>query len=197
MLPVYFDTEFTGLHQSAKLISIGCVSCRNDIFYAEFSDYGDGFISESDRQFFKKSLEPKLRLKHEHNRTVDVSGEAKHMLSWELYGDTTTIAQSISNWLRFVGRGKSVQMWSDCLAYDWVLFCNMWGHALNLPGHISYIPMDLSTLLWLKNVNPDISREVYAGLNSEELEQKHGALHDARVIKLCAEKASKKLNNYG
>ena len=36
---IYFDTEFTGLHQKTTLISIGLVADNGATFYAELSDY--------------------------------------------------------------------------------------------------------------------------------------------------------------
>lgn len=38
-MKVFFDTEFTGLHQNTTLISIGLVDENNNTFYAEFNDY--------------------------------------------------------------------------------------------------------------------------------------------------------------
>lgn len=39
MNKLYFDTEFTGLHQNTQLISIGIVSDNGKKFYAELNDY--------------------------------------------------------------------------------------------------------------------------------------------------------------
>jgi hypothetical protein len=36
---VFFNTEFTGLHQNTTLISIGLVSECGKTFYAELTDY--------------------------------------------------------------------------------------------------------------------------------------------------------------
>ena len=38
-MKIFFDTEFTGLHQNTTLISIGLVSERGKTFYAELTDY--------------------------------------------------------------------------------------------------------------------------------------------------------------
>ncbi len=38
-MKIFFDTEFTGLHQNTTLISIGCVAEDDRQFYAEFTDY--------------------------------------------------------------------------------------------------------------------------------------------------------------
>ena len=36
---IFFDTEFTGLHQNTSLISLGAVAADDRSFYAEFNDY--------------------------------------------------------------------------------------------------------------------------------------------------------------
>ena len=38
-MQLYLDTEFTGLEQSAQLISIALVSADERTFYVEFIDY--------------------------------------------------------------------------------------------------------------------------------------------------------------
>lgn len=37
MRKIFFDTEFTGLHQNTTLISIGLVSDEGERFYAELT----------------------------------------------------------------------------------------------------------------------------------------------------------------
>ena len=43
---VFFDTEFTGLHQKTTLISIGLVSECGKTFYAELTDYDKSQIDK-------------------------------------------------------------------------------------------------------------------------------------------------------
>jgi|TARA_Y100000310_G_scaffold12531_2_gene12906 hypothetical protein len=92
----------------------------------------------------------------------------------------------------FVKPYKNVEMWSDCLSYDWVLFNQIWGHAFNIPSNIYYIPFDLCTLFKIKGINPDISREEYSEMTGGS--KKHHALWDAKVIKECYLKAVKAEN---
>lgn len=49
------------------------------------------------------------------------------------------------------------------------------------------IPFDICTLFKIKGIDPDVSREDFAGINSES--KKHNALWDAKVIKECYLKA--------
>lgn len=41
MRKIFFDTEFTGLHQNTTLVSIGLVSDEGERFYAELTDYDE------------------------------------------------------------------------------------------------------------------------------------------------------------
>lgn len=69
-----------------------------------------------------------------------------------------------------------------------VLFCQLWGHAFNVPKNIFYIPFDICTLMKIKGIDPDINREKFCDAWSlEGPAQKHNALWDARVIKKCYE----------
>lgn len=45
-MKVFFDTEFTGLHQGTTLISIGLVAESGEEFYAEFNDYDASQIND-------------------------------------------------------------------------------------------------------------------------------------------------------
>jgi hypothetical protein len=94
-----------------------------------------------------------------------------------------SIKVSLTCWLKSFG--EEIEMWSDCLHYDWVLFCELFGGAFNLPDCIYYIPFDICTMLKMKGLDPDINREKFSKLNHGA--SKHNALWDARVIKRCYE----------
>lgn len=195
MKRVYFDTEFTGLHQETKLISIGLVTTDRHSFYGEFNDFEGGFVCEQDRTFFKTQLLPKLTYQGQ-DELVFVTSDPYYEV--EACGKTSFVKSQLTLWLMKVLGYEQAQMWSDCLAYDWVLFCELWEGALNLPKYIHCTPMDLSTLLQIKGVDPDISREEFAadGADGAHLApmQKHNAGWDARMIKLCTERAEKMLD---
>jgi hypothetical protein len=158
-MKVFFDTEFTGLHQNTTLISIGLVTENGSTFYAELLDYDksqvDNWIQEN-------------VIAH---------------LTREYSGETEAIKQKLEVWLSSY---DTVEMWSDTLAYDWVLFNQLWGHAFNIPKNVYYIPFDIATLFKIKGIDPDINREEFAEMT--EGGPKHNALWDAKVIKACYEK---------
>jgi hypothetical protein len=191
---VYFDTEFTGLHQYTRLISIGCISEVGDEFYAEVPrrDFENGFAEREDEEFFLEELEPNLRLQRDELNKLNVIGEKP--MAWQLLGEVEKIAKELEGWLgavaRFTKGGlRKVELWSDLYAYDWVLFCGLWGHALGIPECTYYIPMDLSTYLRVYGYDPDVSREEFARYSPITSETpKHNALHDARMIKACVDR---------
>lgn len=103
----------------------------------------------------------------------------------EIYkGDSFYIRERLLDWLN---QWTLVEMWSDCLSYDWVLFNNLFGSALDIPTSVCYIPFDICTLFKVKGIDPDINREEFSGLTAES-DRKHNALYDAQVIKACYEK---------
>lgn len=156
---IFFDTEFTGLHQKTTLISIGLIDEQGRSFYAELNDYD------------KAQLDPWLS-----ENIID-----------KLTGQNVMSKAELAVELRaFFAQYDTVEIWSDCLAYDWVLFNDIFGGAFEIPDNVYYIPFDICTLFKVKDIDPDISREEFANLSDSS--KKHNALWDARVIKACYER---------
>ena len=179
-MKVFFDTEFTGLHQNTTLISIGLISECGKTFYAELTDYDKSQVDE----WLQKNVIDNLLLTPQNNCADNNE--------WKLIGDTKALKEALTVWL---SQFENVEMWSDCLAYDWVLFNEIFGHAFNIPENVYYIPFDICTLFKAKGIDADISREEFVGIvnskgqnETSELLMKHNALFDAKVIKLCFEK---------
>ena len=172
-MKIFFDTEFTGLHQNTTLISIGIISDNEKKFYATFNDYDKTQIDE----WLQSNVIGNLKYIEEDENTI---------VLWNC--DKKYIAYHLKIWLKQLinYENEKIEVWSDCLAYDWVLFCQLFGHAFNIPQEIYYIPFDICTLMKIKGIDPDINREEF----SETEGQKHNALHDAIVIKKCYEKLS-------
>lgn len=174
MTKVFFDTEFTGLHQKTTLISIGLVSDCGKTFYAELTDYDKTQIDE----WLQENVINNLIL-------TDIDNAA-YLDGFTLVGNTEQVKDALSVWLK---QFDEVEMWSDCLSYDWVLFNNIFGHAFSIPKNVYYIPFDICTLFKANRIDPDINRENFAfGEVKPEEAKKHNALWDAGVIKRCYEK---------
>lgn len=170
-MKVFFDTEFTGLHQKTTLISIGLISEDGRTFYAEFYDYDKAQVNE----WIQENVIAHLRF--EQPVSMPTMDYEHHVMK----GSHISVASMLYDWL---SQWDRVEMWSDCLAYDWVLFCNLFGGAMDAPKNVYYIPFDICTLMQVKGVDPDVKREEFAGMAGS----KHNALHDAKVIRACYEK---------
>jgi hypothetical protein len=194
---LFLDTEFTGLHQDTTLISLGFISDCGKTFYAEFTDY--------DRTQLNDWLEENVISNTwvAINKPITSMGEVVSKdLKWadvHVFGSSDYIKPFLEEWL---SQFEEVVIWSDCLAYDWVLFNQIWGHAFSIPENIFYIPMDICTLFEIKGIDPDISREEYCEIDTllkdslvekfkgcdENGLKKHNALWDAVVIFECYKK---------
>ena len=172
---IFFDLEFTGLHKLTTPISIGLVSEDGDKFYAEFTDY-DKFQIDN---FLKNEVLSKLTLQ-DYNFEKDYDPDAKEVY---VKGDIDVVFSTMNLWfMKF--EDEEVEMWGDVLAYDWVLFINIFGNGLALPKFIDYIPMDLATILPLCGIDKDVNRDEFAygeeAANSRK-DKKHNSLHDAET----------------
>ena len=183
MTKIFFDTEFTGLHQKTTLISIGLVSECGKTFYAEFNDYDFKQVDE----WVLDNVIKKLKYGGIFQK-LETNGKN---ISYK--STTENIREKLTQWLL---QFEQVEIWSDCLSYDWVLFNQIWGHAFNIPKNVYYIPFDICTLFKIKGIDPDISREEFVG-NMIEVSTaehwgtnpKHNALWDAYIIRECYRKA--------
>lgn len=177
-MKIFFDTEFTGLHQNTTLISIGLVSENDRTFYAEFNDYD---IAQVNR-WVRENVIPYLQFSE-----VQTLNPKLDLKSYAMKANQQTIRLLLSEWL---SQFEVVEMWADCPAYDWVLLGNLFNGSLNMPSHISKNAFDVATLLNVAGIDPDIDRKAFCGLSEMNL---HNALDDARLAKICYQKAMQKL----
>lgn len=180
---IYFDTEFTGLHQKTTLISIGLISDCWETFYAEFTDYDKSQCNE----WIQENVIDTLKFNDISNTWVIFDEIPK---AFEIKANTNSIKEELTQWL---SQFENIEIWSDCLSYDWVLFNDLIADYSNwypeLPKNINYIPFDICTLFKIKGINPDISREEFAEISDKT--EKHNALFDAKIIKMCYKKLMK------
>ena len=188
-MKLFFDTEFTGLHQNTTLISIGIIAEDDSTFYAEFTDYDKSQVDD----WLQKNVIDNLLFNE-----FDTYISENNNNYIEIKNSTNIIKNELEQYLNKFG---TIEIWSDCLAYDWVLFNNIWGHAFNIPTHINYIPFDICTIFKMLDIDPDINREEFCGINNntmmvdgvkyKEPILKHNALFDAKIIRACYEKLMK------
>ena len=173
-MKIFFDTEFTGLHKNTTLISIGLVDEQGNTFYAELTDFDNTQIDE----WLQENVISNLNNPQSFGCSNYLEGGSQNCY---VNGDMNFVEKHLRIWL---SEYREVEIWSDCLAYDWVLFNNIFGHAFNIPNNVYYIPFDICTLMKIKGVDPDVNREEFCGIDGS----KHNALHDAKIIKSCYEK---------
>lgn len=175
---VYMDLEFTGLHKNTEIISIGLVSECGKTFYAEFNDYNVHKADKRDKQWLKDNVISKLLF---NDRDEIIPKQPVTICpDYSMLGDTRQVRGKLREWLNSFE--DKVTIVSDCLAYDWVLFNHIFGHAFNIPDNVFYIPIDICTMFVDRGIDPDISRLEYAGITSDS---GHNSLFDAQVIKKC------------
>lgn len=176
---VFFSTEFTSLSKDNSLFSIGLISESGESFYAECSDYDRTQITDLMQ---KNIIEESLFL----GTSVSTTAVETENISCLCFcGTKVEVKEKLTTWFAQFGK---IEIWADCLAYDWDLFCNIFGSVFEIPQNISYIPFDISTMLMLKGIDPedpDIFREKFAGVVSDE---KYNALYNAFICKACYEK---------
>lgn len=177
---IFFDCEFTWLHQWTTLISIWFISECWKTFYAEYINYDKNQIDD----WLKENVINKLRYNNIKNNSI----VSPLLENYRIKGNSANIKKCLIKWLN---QFKQVEIWSDCLAYDWVLFNNIFWHAFDIPKNVYYIPFDICTLFKIKWIDPDISREEFVKDcqgNWFPEEEKHNALYDAKIIRLCYNK---------
>ena len=192
-MKVFLDTEFTGLHQNTSLLSIGIIDEDGRTFYAEISDYDftqmDEWLLENimSHMIFEPA-KPGEEEYYSAERFDDnpIGQDLYKSYSLKMRGTIKEVAQELEKWLN---QYDKVEIWSDCLAYDWMLFCQMFGGAMNIPSNVYYIPFDICTLFIMEGIDPDISREFYIRERLDNIDMplfmKHNALWDAKVIREC------------
>lgn len=176
-MEIFFDLEFTGLHQHTTPISLGLVAKNGRTFYAEFTDY--------DRSQVNEWIEQNVIANLVHtNSPVSPEGYVMKGANTVVVGERWTVADRLREWLESFE--EPTEMWGDVLTYDWMLFVQLFGHGLSLPNCVYYIPFDISTLLKARGIDPDINREQFSGravlMGPKD---KHNALWDARITKAC------------
>ncbi len=181
-MKVFFDCEFTGLHKDTTLLSIGLISEKNQIFYAEFTDYA----REQCNTWILENVFPGLATQNN-----DIYIPSLHV------GTKQDIKTSLKNWFR---QFDSVELVSDVCHYDMVLLIDIFGDAFSLPSNVCPGCYDINQDI-ARYYNStlrdafDVSREEilfnFYGNDTAGL-LKHNALDDAKVIKYLYEAISKR-----
>jgi len=173
---IYFDTEFEGLYQDAKLISIGLISEDNRELYIEFNDIN---VDKQD-DWIKQNVLANTVLYGGKN-IEDITDKSNYYV-----GDKDGVKEVLIEWFKqFI----EVQLVSDVCHYDFVKFIDIFGTAFDLPSHINAschdINQDIANHFFITEQKAfDMSREeILKTYNIDVWGDKHNSLYDARVIK--------------
>ena len=142
---LFLDAEFTGLEQEGELMSLAIVGKGGQHFYAEFTDFEENRLSG----WHREHVLPFMFLQ-EGGRKEDLPESGTYYR-----GRRKGVLPVLKAWL---GQWDAVVFWGDVPAYDWVLFCDLFGGALNLPGHIHFVVRDLATFFELEGYDVNIGR---------------------------------------
>ena len=192
---IFFDTEFTGIRQDTTLVSIGMVDEPGNTLYVTLNDYDREQIEE----WLWKNVIPDLVLEqhrdspHFKSKTegwgseIEVDG-LTHQVVYNVAADECM--NNIQRWLVTRGKPHELELWSDVPAYDMVLLDNLFKDVDDKP--YSFYVMDLATAFRMRGIDPDVTREEYAGLLLPppfgQSSMKHNALWDALIIRECVRK---------
>ena len=189
-MKLFFDTEFTGLHQNTTLISLGIISENGDTFYAEFTDYDESQVND----WIQDNVIDNLKLRG-YAKMYSISDKDKK-IAIKMKNTKKVVKEKLTEFLDVLNEdGKTkFQLYSDVCHYDMVLFAELFGGAFGLPENISPCCHDINRDIGMyyeisekeafdKN-REDIIRDHYSEhplLNDET--NKHNSLYDAKVIK--------------
>lgn len=196
-MKVYFDTEFTGLHQNTSLISIGLVSETGQKIYLEFNDYDrtqcDQWIKDNVLKHCKWLSDDRL------NSGISSDNGVISMCS------SRESCRKVLE--QYLSQFDEVQLVSDVCHYDMMLFISIFGTAFDIPKNVSAtchdINQDIARYFDISEKEAfDMSREqIVQQVLGVELEgDKHNSLYDACVIKtideiLCTNGMSYRIKN--
>ena len=171
----YLDTEFAESRGSIKLISLGIVDEFGNTFYAENSCFD---INDAN-DWVKENVIPKLRW-HENvestrgHNNVSTTGDDKKV--WEVYGSPQVIRDALLEYLQIKTNTDPDKTQIDFkrnfyayyAAYDWVVFCWIFGCMVDLPAGMPMFCHDLKPMLDQARIK-----------KPEDPTEEHNALADA------------------
>jgi len=166
---IALDCEFTGLHQHSTLISLALCAEDGRSFYAEFTDFDRGQLDDWLRENVLA-----------HCRWVAAPAPQPFTRtqggSTDCCADRHAVRAALESWL---AQWPAIEIWADCPAWDWVLFCELFGGARRIPGQIDYLPRDFATLLASRGLGAHADRDQW---RIDKNANQHNALDDAAAL---------------
>ena len=192
MRKIFFDTEFTGLHQNTTLVSIGLVSDEGERFYAELTDYDETQCDD----WITKNVLDHLLLSGNTELEKELEEDA---LTTTVIGNRDDVRAELLNWLD--GFGDDIQFISDVCHYDMVLLCELIADgAVLLPEYINPfchdLCQDISMILDISEKAAfDISREQL--LTDRGIDLPKGQKHNALTMRKLSRQSMRTFSPWG
>lgn len=175
----FIDTEFTGEHARATLVSIGIVGMGDESLSISFTDYD------------RDQVTPWLR----ENVLVHID-ESRALSRREAF-------PLIAQWFERYSAGERVSLVSFGKLFDLILLFELWHFAhpeqryfhqlRDLPPYLNHsFHFDLETILSLAGFDPQCDRERF--IEHSVAGHRHEALYDARVVRECFKRCMTKAN---
>lgn len=193
-IKIFFDTEFTGLTQHTKLLSLGAVAEDGSAIYLEIEN---NLKYAQDNEWLMKNVVSHMMAYG--NKDISKYIENSHDLTLtSVVEDEPHLKNTLDKWLismveprKLISGLVKFQFISDVSHYDFVLFCELYGGALNLPEYIVPSCHDINQDIARYYTNGDemsafnMNRESLCARTGIKMDRlpKHNALHDAYVIK--------------
>lgn len=165
----FLDTEFieSGKHYTVDLISIGIISEDGRKYYAISHEFDPKKASDWVKQNVLGKLPPKPGTFNPAEASIRELSESKAWKSRE------QIKQEL---LEFITPDeKGIEFWAGWAAYDWVVFCWIFGCMIDLPEGYPYYCNDV--IQWLNQLG--LTREFLP----PEPKNAHNALDDAQWVR--------------
>lgn len=174
MIPVFIDTEFTGLHAYTTLISIGLVSWSGESLYLCLNDYDKTQVTP----WVAENVLPHLRDEPKISSKI--------------------ACERLEEFFMRIGGGNDITLISAGKMNDHLLLFQLWHacHPEMKNFHFSKIPqylyhdrhLDLHTLFVCAGYDPNsiVDRAAFANYDAKAV--RHNALDDALVVRACVQK---------
>ncbi len=185
---ICMDLEFTGLQKNTTIISLTLMDVYGNSFYAEFTDYDRSQCNKWIRDHVIAGLRyPDLKHK-------DTWKHTNHTAVEEYVGDRDFIREKLEYWFErlCLTKEEKAELIVDVGAFDWVLFCDLFGGAFEIPECIYYAPIDLSDRFRAAGLDPDTNRAEFSQL--EGLAE-HNSFDDARATLACFVRLEKMIHD--
>ncbi len=167
---VFLDTEFTGEHAYATLVSLGLVTMDGQELYITLNDYSRAQVTDWLAENVLVDIDP---------ATTVSSKDAYKMLH---------------SFLSEYSQDHPLYIVSCGLLQDYLLLLELYKHATPgreyfhalhcLPPYLNHhAAIDLNTLFRVCGIDPDLDRAKFAGISKKV--RRHNALDDALVVRGC------------